>query len=133
MSKYTGDLLAVDWNTTTITANFVQSCDINEQGEALESTGASDTYKTYLTGNTDATATLELWDDDVPANLFNLFPMHLEATLDVYPAGEIATKQKRSMTAFVVGRSRGVPHNGVVALSISLQIVGTITDTVVSA
>jgi len=61
-----------------------------------------------------------------------LFPMHLEATLDVYPAGDISTKQKRSMTAFVVGRSRGVGHNSVVPLSISFQVVGTITDTVVS-
>ena len=132
MAKYTGDDLGVTYNTTTLTANLVRTVTLNESAEVHESTGASDDNKTYLGGNKDATVSIELWDDSTATTVWNVFAPGTSSTLDVYPQGNTSGKPKRSMTAIVTGRSQGIDHNGVVPISVGLQVSGAITESTVS-
>lgn len=131
MAKYTGNSMELTYAGTTITANLLRSVTINESGEVFESTGAGDTNKTYLTGKIDGTVQIEAWDDSTTSTIFDVFAPNTSDTLDFYPQGNSSGKPKRSMTAIVTARNRGVEHNGVVPVSISLQISGAITDSTV--
>lgn len=128
MAKYTGQNLAVSFGATTLTANLVKSVTLPEKIDVYESSGAGDADKTYLTGKKDKTISLDLWDDSVPATLFALFSPGTEDTLIVYPQGNTSGKPKRTVTAIVTGRDRGVAHDGVVPVTVEMQGNSAVVD-----
>jgi hypothetical protein len=127
MAKYTGNSLAIEYGSA-ITANLVQSVTISESGDVHESTGVGDAAKTYLTGHTDSTVQIEMWDDATPATVRDKFDPGTSDTLDIYPQGKTGGKPKISMTALVTARSSGIEHAGVTPLSVTMQVTGAITE-----
>jgi|Deesub1362A_J573_1020465.scaffolds.fasta_scaffold00751_4 predicted secreted protein len=131
MAKYTGNALEVVFNSATITQNLLKAVEISQTIDTHESSGAGDTDKTYLAGKKSHTVRIDAWDDESATNLRSKFAVGTEATLEVYPQGNSSGKPKLSMTAIVTDITLGVPHDGVVPVTVALRVNGAVTESTV--
>lgn len=121
MTKYTGKLMTVSYNSSSWAANYVKSIDIQETHPTSDSTGAGDTQETQLSGGvTDAEVTVEFWDDTTPSTVWTKCAPTTSSTLVLKPDGT----KTRTGTGIVTGRTRGIAYNETVPITVTFKISG---------
>ena len=130
MTKYTGNNMALDLDGDAITD--IISVEINEGAATYDTTVAGESAETHLPGKTNGQMTINLLDN-TDGTIFGYFvPGTKMNPLNFYPQGTASGKPKRYFTATVTGRQRPVAHNAATPITVTLQINGAITDTVVA-
>ncbi len=130
MTKYTGNNMALDLDGDAITD--IISVEINEGAATYDTTVAGESAETHLPGKTNGTVTINLLDSTA-GTIFGYFvPGTFLNPVNFYPQGNSSGKPKRYFTATVTGRQRPVSHNATTPVTVTLQISGAITDTVVT-
>ena len=130
MTKYTGNGMVLDWDGDAITS--IISVEINEGAATYDTTVAGESAETHLPGKTNGQMTVNLLDN-TDGTVFGYFvPGTVLNPVNFYPQGNASGKPKRYFTATVTGRQRPVAHNAATPITVTLQINGAITDTVVT-
>ena len=130
MTKYTGNGMVLDWDGDAITS--IISVEINEGAATYDTTVAGESAETHLPGKTNGQMTVNLLDN-TDGTVFGYFvPGTVLNPVNFYPQGNASGKPKRTFTATVTGRQRPVSHNAATPVTVTLQINGAITDTVVT-
>jgi hypothetical protein len=117
--KYTGKDLEITMGSTAITCNNIRSVTVSEKVNTVDTTGACDTFLTFLATRRDVDVTIEVLDSTVVNEVFGLFgPSTSGQTLIIYPQGNSTGKPKLTCTAFIItGRDRSIGYNDVVAVT----------------
>jgi hypothetical protein len=123
MAKYTGSALTVSYNSGAWNANFIRSVTVDETCDVVDSSGASDTDKTFLATLKGATATIEAIDDSDNGTILQKFEPSTSSTLTVTKSGT----ETLTGTALVTSRSVTVPYDGLAMVTINLQFTGGMT------
>ena len=130
MTKYTGN--AMTMKVGAVTLDGLVSVEINEGAATYDTTVAGESAETHLPGKTNGQMTINLLDN-TDGTIFGYFvPGTKMNPLNFYPQGTASGKPKRYFTATVTGRQRPVAHNAATPITVTLQINGAITDTVVA-
>ena len=129
MTKYTGNGMALDWDGDAITD--IVSVEINEGAATYDTTVVGESAETHLPGKTNGQCTLNLLDG-ADGTIFSYFVPGTSRSVVFYPQGNASGKPKRTFMATVTGRQRPVSHNAATPVTVTLQINGAITDTVVT-
>ena len=97
------------------------SYSIDHNSDTIESSAMGSTFKTYETGLTDFTASIDAyWDDSDTVQ--NAFTAGAELVLIFFPEGATGGSETRyTGTAIVTGISRSASHDGLVTCSFSVQ------------
>lgn len=134
MTKYTGANLEITMGSTVIPCDHIRSIAVSEKVNTVDTTGACDTYMTFLATRRDADVTLEVLDDTTTNVVYGLFgPAQSGQTLIYYPQGNSSGKPKFTCTGFVItGRDRTVGYNDVVAVSCTGKASGGFVESTVS-
>lgn len=127
MAKYSGLGLIVAYNSGAWGANFVRSAEVDASGDVVESTGASDSAKTYIYTLADGTAKLEFCQDTSNATIAAIFAIGTSATLTVSPNGTTTGHNKQSGTAIVTRLNIPTVYNQFAVLTVDLQFTGGVT------
>ena len=130
MTKYTGNAMTMKVGATTLAG--VQSVEINEGAATYDTTVVGESAETHLPGKTNGQCTINLLDSTDGAMFNNFVPGTVINPLNFYPQGTASGKPKRYFSATVTGRQRPVSHNAATPVTVTLQINGAITDTVVT-
>lgn len=128
MTKYTGNALAMIVGATTL-ANLV-SVEINEGAATYDTTVVGEAAETHLPGKTNAQGTINLLDDTGEADFDGCVPGTSYAC-QVFPQGNTSGKPKRAFQATITGRQRPVAHNAATPITVTFQVSGAITDSLV--
>lgn len=123
MTKYTGSGLTVAYNSSAWSANFVRSATVTETADVVDSSGASDTDKTFLPTLKAATASLEMIDDSTNSVVVQKFEPGTSSTLTVTKNGSTTL----AGTALVTSRTVTVPYDGLAMVTVELQFTGGMT------
>jgi len=117
--KYTGKDLEITMGSTAILCNNIRSVTVSEKVNTVDTTGACDTFLTFLATRRDVDVTIEVLDSTTVNEVFGLFgPATSGQTLIIYPQGNSSGKPKLTCTAFIVtGRNRSIGYNDVVAVT----------------
>src|SRR5512135_837621 len=117
--KNTGIDLEITMGSTAILCNNIRSVTVSEKVNTVDTTGACDTFLTFLATRRDVDVTLEVLDSTTVNEVFGLFgPATSGQTLIIYPQGNSSGKPKLTCTAFVItGRDRSIGYNDVVAVT----------------
>ena len=129
MTKYTGNGMALDWDGDAITD--IVSVEINEGAATYDTTVVGESAETHLPGKTNGQCTLNLLDG-ADGTIFSYFVPGTSRSVVFYPQGNASGKPKRTFMATVTGRQRPVSHNAATPITVTFQINGAITDTVVT-
>jgi hypothetical protein len=98
----------------------MRSYSIEHNSDTIESSSMGSTFKTYETGLTDFTASIDAyWDEDDTVQ--NAFTAGAEVTLIFFPEGDAAGATRYTGTAIVTGISRSASFDGLVECSFSCQ------------
>lgn len=98
----------------------MRSYSIDHNSDTIESSAMGSTFKTYETGLTDFTASIDAyWDEDDTTQ--NAFTAGAEVVLIFFPEGDAAGTTRYTGTAIVTGISRSASHDGLVECSFSVQ------------
>lgn len=130
MGDMTGSALYVTFKETAITGDFREWEDGGEMG-LVDATAGADTVKTYLTTQLDGTAKFTgLYQGGTAAtDVYNLMAEGASGTLIIGVEGTAAGKPKKTInTAIVKSRSRKIPYDDVVELSVEFQFSAAQTD-----
>jgi hypothetical protein len=105
--------------STAILCNNIRSVTVSEKVNTVDTTGACDTFMTFLATRRDVDVTMEVLDSTTVNEVFGLFgPSASGQTLIIYPQGNSSGKPKLTCTAFIVtGRNRSIGYNDVVAVT----------------
>jgi len=133
MTKYTGMNLEITMGSTAIACDHIRSVTVSEKVNTVDTTGACDTYMTFLATRRDADVTLEVLDDTTPATVFGLFgPTQSGQNLIIYPQGNSTGKPKLTCAAFIItGRDRTVNYNDAVIVSCTGKASGGFVESTV--
>jgi len=130
MAKYTGNSMSMVVGATTLSG--LVSVEINEAAATYDTTVVGENAETHLPGKTNGQMTINLLDN-TDGTVFGYFvPGTVLNPVNFYPQGNASGKPKRYFTATVTGRQRPVAHNAATPITVTLQINGAITDTVVT-
>ena len=129
MAKYTGNSMSMVVGATTLTG--LVSVELNEAAATYDTTVVGETAETHLPGKTNAQGTLNILDDTAGAAFTGCVPGTSYA-MEFYPQGNTSGKPKRAFQATVTGRQRPVSHNAATPVTVTFQISGAITDSVVT-
>tara|TARA_R110000744_G_scaffold90961_1_gene176564 strand:+ start:1857 stop:2243 length:387 start_codon:yes stop_codon:yes gene_type:complete len=98
----------------------MRSYSIDHNSDTIESSAMGSTFKTYETGLTDFTASIDAyWDEDDTTQ--NAFTAGAEVVLIFFPEGDASGTTRYTGTAIVTGISRSASHDGLVECSFSVQ------------
>ena len=92
--------------TVKIGANIVaelRNWSVEEQADTIEDTAMGDTARTYLTGLTQWSGSLDCWWDETDTNGQGALTIGASVTLNLYPEGDASTDIYFSGTALVTG------------------------------
>lgn len=132
MTKYDGKDQAFKFGSFTIPAGHIVQTDWPESRDELDVTGATQDDKEFLQSEMSSTVTLNVWAD-AALTIADAFKVSLApATGDFWEQGNTTGKPKKSATMFVTNRSKPVVHNQGVAMTITLRITGTTTESTVA-
>lgn len=132
MAKYDGKDQAFKFGSFTVPAGHIVSTDWPEARDELDVTGATQDDKEFLQSEMSSTVTLNVWAD-AALTIADAFKVSLApATGDFWEQGNTTGKPKKSATMFVTSRSKPVVHNQGVAMTITLRITGTTTESTVA-
>jgi len=130
MTRYSGRELVVEFAGTTLSGDF-RSLDVPESCTIIDASAGSDLYKDKLAGQTDGTASLTALHNEAGSALWLAVAPRAEGSLIWSPEGTVAaaSNPKHYATAIVSGRSKSIPYEGVVELSIDFDFKSAVTDT----
>jgi len=125
MTKYTGALLAVTFDNNPVPAGYLKSVDTDETGGTTEGTGIGDANAVHFGTTNKTTVTLEMWDDEDDAVVWDFFVPGTTGILLIYKQGIGAPKPvDTGATAIVTGRGQGAAYNGVMPITVTLDVSG---------
>ena len=133
MAKYTGANLEITMGSTAILCDHIRSVSTSEKVNTVDTTGACDTYATFLATRRDADVTLEVLDDTVTNVVYGLFgPAQSGQTLIIYPQGNSSGKPKLTCSDFIItGRDRTIGYNDAVIVSCTGKASGGFVEATV--
>ena len=109
----------------------VRTWSINTNADTIEDTAMGDTARTYLTGLTNADASVDVfWDETDSAGQTALTP-GASVTLVLYPEGASSGDVYYTGTAIVTSKSITGSFDGMVEASISAQYTGAVSTATV--
>ena len=124
MSNHTGSEGTVKIGTDTLAE--IKSFSIEESAETIEDTTLGDTARTFKSGLTGWSGSVEcFWDETDTAQI--ALTIGASVTLDVYPEGATSGDTHYSGTALVTGITRQASLDGMVEASFSFQGNGALT------
>ena len=126
MAVFTGKSLVVLWGSG-VTLTHVRSATLNHSIDLVEKTAAADTVKQYVSTTKDFTATIEVLHDDTTDLFDSEIVPGASDELQIRPEGTASGAVEIAGNAIVTSVEFGVPYDGVVACSISLQGTGDLT------
>jgi len=98
----------------------MKSYSIEHNSDTIESSSMGSAFKTYETGLTDFTASIDAyWDEDDTVQ--NAFTAGAEVVLIFFPEGDATGATRYTGTAIVTGISRQASFDGLVECSFSVQ------------
>lgn len=126
MAKYTGGDLEVRWiySGGTVSATTMRrSFETSEAVDDADATSGTQIYRDHLPTFADMTSTLEFLDQDNAAGstLFEAFVPRTQGTVEWSPNGTETGNEKNISAAYVQDRSRAMPYDDVIAVTISFQ------------
>ena len=95
-------------------------------GDVVESTKMSDGAKSFVAGRTSFSGTLEMHFDETDSGQTTMV-QGAELTFAFLPEGNESGDRKFSGTGIVTGMSVGVPLDGVITRTVSIQGTGGLT------
>ena len=98
----------------------MRSYSIDHTSDTIESSVMGSTFKTYETGLTDFSASIDGYWDDVDT-VQNAMTAGAEVTLIFFPEGAAGSATRYTGTAIVTGVSRQASFDGLVECSFSVQ------------
>ena len=109
----------------------VKSFSIEESADTIEDTALGDTARTFKSGLTGWSGSVEcFWDETDTAQI--ALTIGASVTLDVYPEGATSGDTHYSGTALVTGITRQASLDGMVEASFSFQGTGALTSATVT-
>ena len=106
----------------------MRSYSIEHNSDTIESSKMGSTFKTYETGLTDFTASIEgYWDEDDTVQ--SAMTAGALVTLIFFPEGDASGTTRYTGSAIVTGISRSASYDGLVECSFSVQGTSTLTTT----
>lgn len=106
----------------------MRSYSIEHNSDTIESSKMGSTFKTYETGLTDFTASIEgYWDEDDTVQ--SAMTAGALVTLIFFPEGDASGTTRYTGSAIVTGISRSASHDGLVECSFSVQGTSALTTT----
>lgn len=121
--------------TVKIGANTVaeiRSYSIEESADVQEDTALGDTARTFKSGLTQWSGSLDCWWDETDTNGQGALTIGASVTLNVYPEGDASTDAYYTGTAIVTGITRQASFDGNVEASFSFQGTGALTPATVT-
>ena len=98
----------------------ITSYSFDHTSDTIESSSMGSTFKTYETGLTDFTASIDAyWDEDDAAQ--EALIAGTEVALIFFPEGDASGAKRYTGTAIVTSISRSGTHDGLVTCSFSVQ------------
>jgi len=98
----------------------MKSYSFEHNSDTIESSAMGSTFKTYETGLTDFTASIDAyWDEDSAAQ--TAMTAGAEVSLIFFPEGEASGATRYTGTALVTSISTQASHDGLVEISFSVQ------------
>jgi len=132
MAKFDGKDMAFKFGSFTVPAGYLVSVDWPEQQDEIDVTGATQDDKEFLPSERSSTVTLNMWAD-AAMTIADAFKTTLGSqTGDFWEQGNTTGKPKKSASMFVTSRSKPIVHNQGTAMTVTLRITGTITESTVS-
>ena len=129
MSNHTGSEGTVKIGTDTLAE--IKSFSIEESADTIEDTTLGDTARTFKSGLTGWSGSVEcFWDETDTAQI--ALTIGASVTLDVYPEGATSGDTHYSGTALVTGITRQASLDGMVEASFSFQGTGALTSATVT-
>lgn len=120
--------------TVKVGANAVaeiRSYSLEETGETIEDTALGDTARTFKTGLTSWSGSIEVFWDETDTNGQGALDVGSSVTLNVYPEGADTGDTYMTGTALVTGKTITGNFDGMVEASFSLQGTGALTESTV--
>ena len=106
----------------------MRSYSIDHNSDTIESSKMGSTFKTYETGLTDFTASIEgYWDEDDAVQ--SAMTAGALVVLIFFPEGDASGTTRYTGSAIVTGISRSASHDGLVECSFSVQGTSALTTT----
>ena len=125
MSNHTGSEGTVKIGTDTLAE--IKSFSIEESADTIEDTTLGDTARTFKSGLTGWSGSLECFWDETDTNGQGALTVGAEVTLNVYPEGAASTDKYFTGSGIVTGISRQASLDGMVEASFSFQGNGALT------
>ena len=132
-ATYTGEAGVVKFSDDTsavVAVASVRSFTLDQETQTIESSVMGTTGRTYLTGLTQFSGTMDVYlrdDDDGQNSLFSAIGAN-PAAIELYPSGE-TTGVKLSGDVIITGHSITSNFDGMVEASITYQGSGALTKT----
>jgi hypothetical protein len=105
----------------------VKSFSIEESADTIEDTTLGDTARTFKSGLTGWSGSVECFWDETDTNGQGALTIGAEVTLNVYPEGAVSTDKYFTGSGIVTGISRQASLDGMVEASFSFQGNGALT------
>ena len=117
-------------STQTDVIASVRSFSISQVGDSIETSTMGNQAKTFLSGQTSFTGTMDLLfrDDDAAQQDLFISIGQSPATLELFPSGE-TTGIKLSGEVIITGHDISVDQNDAVTATVSFQGTGALTKT----
>ena len=125
MTTYTGNGVVVSFNSVTLAE--IRQVTIDETAQTETDTVAGDTHETRDPVMRDGTGSIDLLDDTAEASFDACVP-GTKATMIVYPQGNSGGKPRRTFTAVITRRNRGLGYKSKVPVSVNFEISGAVVD-----
>tara|TARA_B100000427_G_C15518610_1_gene599318 strand:+ start:2469 stop:2858 length:390 start_codon:yes stop_codon:yes gene_type:complete len=109
----------------------VKSWSLDLTSETIEDTAMGDTARTYLSGLTSASASVDCFWDETDTNGQVALSPGSSVTLVLYPEGADSSDTYYTGTAIVTGKSITGSFDGMVEASISATYTGAVTTATV--
>lgn len=126
MANHTGSEGTVKIGTNTVAE--IRSWSIEESADTIEDTAMGDTARTFRTGLTAWSGSLDCWWDETDTTGQGALTVGAQVTLNVYPEGATVGDTYYTGTAIVTGISRQAAFDGMVEASFSFQGTGALTE-----
>jgi len=125
MATYTGNDGVVKIGTNTVAE--VTSFTVTENADRVEDTALGDTNRTYKSGLSDVSGTIECHYDDTDTNGQGAMTIGSEVSLVLWPIGSGTGNPEWTVTATILGINTTVQFNEIVSASFEWGAAGTLT------
>lgn len=125
MSTYTGNSGVVKVGTNTVAE--VTAFSVNEGADRIEDTALGDTNRTYKSGLTEVTGSIECHYDPTDTNGQVAMTAGSEVSLTLWPQGAGTGNAEWTVTATILSVNTNVTFNEIITISFEWGAAGTLT------